>query len=87
MKGTVNLKACRLVTLVKGKKHLSIDVKADIEVKKNNFNKVFQLIEQELVEGEEGSSGDEDEKDTSSEDEVPSEDSDSEVFKNNAQND
>jgi len=81
VKGTVSLTAWRLVTLIKGKKHLGTEIEAEVEVKRMKFKKSFQLIEQEVVEEAEGELEDEEEEDkSSSENEIPSEDSDIDVF-------
>jgi len=81
VKGTVSLTAWRLVTLIKGKKHLGTEIEAEVEVKRLKFKKSFQLIEQEVVEEAEGELEDQDEEEkSSSENEIPSEDSDIDVF-------
>jgi len=77
VKGTVSLTAWRLVTLIKGKKHLGTEIEAEVEVKRMKFKKSFQLIEQEVVEEAEGEL---EEEKSSSENEIPSEDSDIDVF-------
>jgi len=80
VKGTVSLTAWRLVTLIKGKKHLGTEIEAEVEVKRMKFKKSFQLIEQEVVEEAEGELEDQEKEESSSENEIPSEDSDIDVF-------